>query len=263
MKLDFESFGVRVSLRSDEPSIFANMTAVARRSLLGNLEEVSGDGFDHIFEFRRLENGDIMLLQNGVELGASDTELKAYRFFDSILRVSVGEGSPHLVFVHAGVVAWRGKAVLVPADSFKGKSTLVAELVRAGAKYYSDDFAIIDAEGLVHPFPRNISMRSDDFKTFELSIDELDGEVGSGPAPLGVVLVTEYSPEAEFQPIIETPGSGLLKLIPFTLSMRQRPDFAMKVLHKATQHAIIISTLRGSADRFAKTLLDFVDNHVN
>lgn len=263
LRMDFASYGVRVSLRSNDDQVFAGIAAVARRSLLDQIDVAPLENFDHIFEMNRQSNGDLMLTQNGVELGASDTQLKAYRFFDSILRVSVGESSPDLVFVHAGVVGWRGKAILMPADSFKGKSTLVTELVRAGAEYYSDDFAIIDADGLVSPFPRKISMRSEDFKTYELTPEELGGEVGSRPIPIGTILVTEFAEEAQFSPVLETPGAGLLKMIPFTLSMRQRPDFAMKVLHKATRHAIIISTLRGSADRFAKTLLDFVDNHVN
>jgi hypothetical protein len=30
----------------------------------------------------------------------------------------------------------------------------VAELVRAGATYYSDEFAVLDSRGRVHPFPR-------------------------------------------------------------------------------------------------------------
>ncbi len=162
-----------------------------------------------------------------------------------------------------GVVGWRGKAIVMPADSFQGKSTLVAELVRAGAEYYSDDFVVVDEQGNVHPFPRQISMRTDDFRTYELSVDDLSGKVGVKPIPVGLVLLTRYEADAEFEPVIETSGTGVLKLIPFTLSMRKHPEFSMQVLHKLAGHAIIISSLRGSAERFVKTLLDFVDNNVN
>ena len=57
------------------------------------------------------------------------------------------------VFVHAGVVGWKGHAIVIPGRSRSGKTTLVAELVKAGAEYYSDEFAVLDAEGRVHPFP--------------------------------------------------------------------------------------------------------------
>ncbi len=260
---DFESYGVFVRIECDDREILNGAEAVARESLLENLRVTTATKFDHIFEINLNENGELMLTQNGLELGASDTYLKLYKFFDSILRVSVAEFAPDRVFLHAGVVGWRGKAIVMPADSFRGKSTLVAELVRRGAEYYSDDFAVIDPEGRVHPYPRRLSMRTDDFNTYDLTVDDLGGRIGETPIPIGVVLLTGYEKDAVWEPQIETAGTGVLKMIPFTLPIRNRPDFSMEVLHKISSHAIIVSGLRGSAERFAKTLLDFVDKHVN
>ena len=262
-RFDFESYGVLVRIESNDAEAFNGAKTVAHRSLLENVREISSSEFDHEFSLDQLPNGDLMLAHNGVELGASDTSLKAFRFFDSILRVSVGEIAPDRVFLHAGVVGWKGRAIVMPADSFQGKSTLTAELVKHGAEYYSDDFAIIDSNALVHPFPRRIAMRTEDFKTYDLGIDDLGGRVGLDPIPVGVVLLTAYDPNADWNPQIETSGSGVLKLIPFTLSIRNRPEFSVAVLHKLASRAIIVSGLRGSAERFAETLLDFVDNHVN
>ncbi len=262
-RFDFESYGVFVRLESNDMETLKGFTAVARRSLLENVREVPAEHFDHLFEMNLTADGEYMLVQNGRDLGASDTPLKAFRFFDSILRVSVGEMAPDRVFLHAGAVGWHGKAIVMPADSFRGKSTLVAELVRAGADYYSDDFAVIDENARVHPFPRKLSMRTPDFKTYEMSVDDLGGRTGSSPIPVGTVLLTGYEANAVWQPHIESAGSGVLKLIPFTLSIRNRPEFSMEVLHKLSDRAIIISSLRGSAERFAKTLLDFVDKSVN
>ena len=43
------------------------------------------------------------------------------------------------------IVTWgRGRAIVIPGRTFSGKSTLVAELVRAGATYYSDEYAVED-----------------------------------------------------------------------------------------------------------------------
>jgi len=52
--------------------------------------------------------------------------------------------TPKYVFVHAGVVAWRGRAIVLPGYSRAGKSTLVAELLKLGATYYSDEYAVLD-----------------------------------------------------------------------------------------------------------------------
>src|SRR5262249_3170175 len=51
--------------------------------------------------------------------------------------------SRHGLFVHAGVVAWRGRAIMAPGRSMSGKSHLVAALVGCGATYYSDEFAVL------------------------------------------------------------------------------------------------------------------------
>jgi hypothetical protein len=260
---DFESYGVVVRLVSNDEPLLDTLKIVTHRSLLGNLRPVDSRKPDQTFEMHLEPTGDLMLRQNGADLGLSDTRFKAFRFFDSILRVSVGERAPDLVFLHAGVVEWKGKAILMPADSFQGKSTLVAELVRRGAGYYSDDFAILDADARVVPFPRSISMRTPDFKTFELSIEDIGGRVGTDPIPVGSVLFTKYEPDAPWEPIRETSGTGVLKLIPYTLSIRNRTDFRMKVLHNLASRAIIFSTLRGTAEKFAETLLDYVDNNVN
>ena len=63
------------------------------------------------------------------------------------------------IFVHAGVVAQYGRRALLPGSSFTGKTTLVAALVRAGATYYSDEYAALDSDGLVHPYPKPLSTR--------------------------------------------------------------------------------------------------------
>ena len=39
----------------------------------------------------------------------------------------------------------------------------MAALVRAGAEYYSDEFAPLDAGGLVHPFAKPLSIRNERF----------------------------------------------------------------------------------------------------
>ena len=128
-----------------------------------------------------------------------------------MLRSTVGEYSRDLVFLHAGVVGWKGKAIVMPADSFKGKSTLTAELVRRGAAYYSDDFAIIDKSGLAHAFPRTISMRDDEFRPFDVAPESLGGKRTEKPIPVGCILLTEYKKGAKWRPQMLSAGQGVLE----------------------------------------------------
>ena len=67
--------------------------------------------------------------------------------------------SPDFVAVHAGVVADGDRAIVMPGMSFSGKTTLVRALVEAGAVYYSDEYAMLDEAGRVHPYARQLSFR--------------------------------------------------------------------------------------------------------
>lgn len=78
---------------------------------------------------------------------------------ESISRFHVALYAPRRVFVHAGVVGWHDKAIVIPGMSFTGKSCLVDALVRAGATYYSDEFAVFDDRGYVHPYAKPITLR--------------------------------------------------------------------------------------------------------
>ena len=129
--------------------------------MVNRLTETRCDEADHVFELTSTKSGTYRFIQNGERITHGRSRWKFFKFFDSLLRVAVGEYAVDRVFLHAGVVGWRGKAIIIPADSFKGKSTLVAELVRNGATYFSDEFAVVDANGLVRrmengPDPRRM-----------------------------------------------------------------------------------------------------------
>ena len=261
----FESYGVRVEIKSNVQEVVDEAAEVARVSLLGNLRTIRNGRFDHYFELNRTKSGTYVLIQNNARTSSGRSRKKFFNFFDSIIRVTIGEFAVDRVFLHAGVVGWKGKAIVIPADSFKGKTTLVAELVRNGASYYSDEFAIFDEKGLVHPFARPLSMRMDDgsYRTYKLTVEDLGGTYGKDPIPVGLVLLTGYEPNRKWRPKILSPGKGVLEMIPFTLPIRAQPDFSMRVLNNIASSATIALSRRGSADKFAKTLLNFVDKQLS
>jgi HprK-related kinase A len=70
---------------------------------------------------------------------------------------------PHQYFmVHAGVVANRGRAAILPGRAGSGKSTLCAALIRDGWRLLSDEVALIrPTDGMIQPVPRPISLKEE------------------------------------------------------------------------------------------------------
>src|SRR3954452_6291040 len=112
---------------------------------------------------------------------------------DIQMRMHVAIHAPGKVFIHAGVVRHGGHAIVIPGHSGAGKTTLTAALVRAGASYYSDEYAVLDDDGLVHPYPRRPSPgRLADQPLARGTADWLRQAAGVHPIPLGLAVCTHY-----------------------------------------------------------------------
>jgi hypothetical protein len=172
------------------------------------------------------------------------------------IRIYVGVHAPNRIFVHAGVVARDERAIVLPGLSFSGKSTLVLELVRAGATYYSDEFALIDESGLVHPYGTTISIRDRHNVQSDQPVESLDGRAGRGPLHIGAMVHTMYRPDATFAPRPLTPGRAVLVLLRNTLAARARPEEALTVLTKAVNGAVLLEGDRGEAAEAAGKILE-------
>jgi hypothetical protein len=192
----------------------------------------------------------------------AEPEKRFWKFFDSLVRILIGEFAKNFVFLHAGAVGWHGKAIILPGNSFYGKTTLVAELVRNGAEYYSDEYAVLDIDGLVHPFPRPLSMRTDGESIVETPtpVEEILGRTGEVPLPVGSVLFTQYVPESQQDYEFLTTGQGIVEIIAQTIAIKRNTEFAINVLKKALSSAIIVKSPRPDAGLFARNFLEFVDN---
>lgn len=175
--------------------------------------------------------------------------------FEREAQLAVAQKARRYVFVHAGVVGWRGRAILIPAKSYSGKSTLVRALVRAGATYYSDEFAVLDEQGRVHPFARQIALRDERKLNQKISFEELNGKIGKRPLPVGAILVTKFRARARWRPQPLTPGLGALELLANTVVARSGNPFMLEVLTCVSKNATILKSARGEADAFAEQLL--------
>lgn len=171
-------------------------------------------------------------------------------FMENELHLYVADTARQRLFVHAGVVGWQGRAVLIPGVSRTGKTTLVAALLRAGATYYSDEYALLDRRGRVHPFPRPLSVRvGPDEPQRRIDPEALGAQTGTGPLPVGLVLVTRYRPGARWRPRPLTPGQAALALLANTVSARSHAAEAMTRLQEVATQAPTWEGTRGEADQ--------------
>ena len=186
---------------------------------------------------------------------SSDLRL-ALGILDAELRKYIALQAPDHVFVHAGVVGVEDRAIVLPGRSFAGKTTLVAALVQAGAEYWSDEYAVLDADGLVHPYPKPLSMRIDDAReTKEQPVESLGGRAGDRPLPVDVIAFTSYRPGAAWALCARTAGEGAVKLLEHSIAARSRPEQVLAAVRRAAANAMVLEGDRGDAGEAASALL--------
>ena len=137
---------------------------------------------------------------DGTEVFAATTEDSVFQWLRQDIDTTVSQRSRQMLFVHAGVVGWRGLAIIIPGRSHSGKSTLVAELVRRGAVYYSDEFAVLDETGRVHPYKRSPVLRDQARKPQDLRL--LREDEPTEPLSIGLIVAGHYQPGATWRPAI-------------------------------------------------------------
>ena len=157
------SYGVNLGVRMNDSALLPMLRERLPRGAKASNADVVDRYFSVILgrkaegsrtpRYYNLLYGNHSLLARSFKLG------EVLEAFDSWVRFSVAELTDRRVFVHAGVVGWKNRAILIPGKSFAGKTSLVAELVKAGATYYSDEFAVLDSQGLVHPYHKPLSLR--------------------------------------------------------------------------------------------------------
>jgi serine kinase of HPr protein (carbohydrate metabolism regulator) len=177
--------------------------------------------------------------------------------FDTHVRLLIAGQSRRRVFVHAGVVGWHGRAILLPGRSHAGKSTMVTELVRRGAVYFSDEYAVLDGKGRVHPYARPIALLTGHGGRVErIAAAELGGTVATAAMRVGAVVMTEYHPEARWAPRRLSPGRGLLEMLAHTIPAQRRPAAALAALGRIVSVAPVFKGRRGEASATADLMLE-------
>lgn len=175
---------------------------------------------------------------------------------DAEIRGFVATHAQGAVFVHAGTVAHRGRALVLPGASLAGKTTLVVALVRAGATYFSDEYAVLDAQGQVHPYPKPLSVRRGDGSgSREVPVADLGGTVGRASAAVAVIAITSYRAGASWRPVRRSSAVGALTLLCHAGAARRAPAAVLAAVRGAALNAVVLEGERGEAPAAAQELL--------
>ena len=261
--LFIESFGVKVQITSNAAEAIETVRKTLDAYLLDRFTETEPFEAAHCFIYRWNPSGKDSFSKNGKKLYHAAHREKMLDIFGSEVRRTIAEFAVGRVFIHSGVVSWKGRAIVIPAKSFRGKTSLIIALVKRGALYYSDEYAVLDEEGFVHPFPKTLSVRGivDKYEQVEFAVEEIGGKAAVAKARVGMFLITEYKPRGRWNPKVLSPANGILEIINHTIPIRANPVEVLKILNRAVNGALIVKSNRGEASKFADLIIDFFEKN--
>lgn len=263
----FESYGVRIRIECSDPKLLEAARFELEKALIGRLKFIERNRKELAGSYgvERGKKRQFFLIQNGKHLSSNSSFKMILKMLNALVRTDVSQYAVGKIFIHAGVVARNGKAIVIPGTSFKGKTTLVKDLICCGAEYLSDEYAIVDKRGMIHPFPRDLAMRIGkvNVREKEISVESIGGITARKPVRAGLVLITEYSPNAVWNPKELSQGQGIMELIPHTIPFAVRQEESLNNLKTMTDGVKFLKGKRGNSRQFAKFILSFFDNCVN
>jgi hypothetical protein len=257
LSLVFRSHGLRIGIELDDPELFE---PVADQLPPGELGSVEGtEQFDRTYRIAWLDDDASPRGIAGYQMYVDDepsgvtisvASVIAERL-ESSLQIYIAEfADPHL-FLHSGVVQWHGKTIVLPGKSHAGKSTLVRALVNAGATYFSDEFAVLDHEGRVLPYPRKLSHREGPLGPsgridMAAHTPDLDGNF----EPLGVDLVAliRYEAGSQWEATQLRGAEAVVAMSEHMVPIRRRPAETLTMLARVVDTALVYRCIRPDLD---------------
>jgi hypothetical protein len=257
----FSSYGLRIGFWLDSPEY---IDSVIQRLPPGWVP-IELENLDWEFFLHHVDHGSahadwpkihLYSGENFVAMGF--TYVQIMDSVESQLQRYVAEHAKTHLFIHAGVVGWNGKAIMLPGSSFAGKSTLVTALVNAGASYYSDEYAVLDESGNVSPYARKISLRDGPLGPAQ-RLDIRGGQPGvensSQSLSIGLVALARYENGAEWAMTRLAPAHAIMAICEHTVAIRRRPGDAFGTISKVVGSAVVIQGVRGEVHGAVEKLL--------
>jgi len=260
------SFGVKIGFRVNDPSLLPRLhdllppgASISKDEVVDHLCSVRVAGTD-----QRKGTRAFHLAYAGIPRIARSLDLvEVLDEVEGNVRLVVAALAQRRLFVHAAALGWRDRAILVPGRSHSGKSTLTEALVRAGATYYSDEYAVLDASGRVHPFAAPLSLRQEGSpRPRKIPAHALGGKVGRKPLTVGLVLSTRYRPGTKrWRPRPLSTGETAMELFGHTVAAQRLGGKALGILKQASLTATGLRGARGDAAEAANEILAFLDRN--
>jgi hypothetical protein len=248
----FEAFGVRIGVSTTDARVWSRLPELTPPysqpcdpdDVQEHFSVATGDGSTFTVRYD-LRNGVVSPWYDAASYVCSNTDLElALGLLDTHVHGTLALNAPGNIFIEAGVVARSGRAILFPGPALCGKTTLVAALVNAGCLYYSDQYAVLDDQGRVHPYARPLAPLSG------------GASMGEDPLPVGAVVTTSYRPGAEWRPRALSRGEGVLALLSNTVPAQHRTEEAMHAINRALEQGpVMMASERGEAVAVAAPLL--------
>lgn len=259
--IGFSSFGIKIGIRVNRPNaiheVIHRLPPCREPIVASNVDVTYSLIFDEIRSWLRPRRY-AFLYESNRQLGKSTRIVDIYDLLETTIQMRVAEFSHDRIFVHSGVVGLNGRAVLIPGRSYSGKSTLVSELIKAGAVYYSDEYAVLDSDGMVHPYPRPLALRIGESGTqIKFPPDSFGARTGNEPLKPGLVLITRFDAEAKWSPDRISSGEGALELLANTVPARTRPVEAMSSIRNALADSMILKSPRGEAGEVVNFVMNY------
>ena len=253
----FEAFGARIAVRTAE-----SVASDLRPRLPPRARPITSEDYDTVYNVTRIsppsssDHTKYQLTRDGVGIGSSRSLSEVCHELESDMHFQVALAARDFLFVHAGVVQWKGQAVVAPGRTETGKSSLVMALVNAGGEYFSDEYAVLDREGRVHPYPKPLSQRREGGLPRLHTAEALGGQQEAPAVPMGLTVITRFRDGAAWNPRQISKAQVMMALFDNTVVARSRPEFALTVLAKAVKGTGGLEGDRGEASEMALTLLD-------
>ena len=166
------------------------------------------------------------------------TEVLGWLKYEVILHLM--QARPDLLWMHAGAVAHRGRAVLFSGSGGRGKSTLVTRLCSPDWTYLSDDVIPLDPNsGKVLPFPQTPALRGQSEREISenrlhtLSKTDIPLEpetVCQEAVPIGMLVFPAYTLHGPTGIVSCSPATAVVELIQNGLHFGNHRETGVRML---------------------------------
>ncbi len=250
--LAFESFGARILLGSTDRRVLQDLVPL----LPPDSRAVTPGKEDAAFFIQKKPKRRFYSVIGSTNGAREELAYRTLEELASEFHFAVSVFARPYLFVHAGVVAWRGRAIVLPGPTMSGKSTLVSALVDLGATYCSDEFAAIDRYGRIHPYRRGLMLRTRGTTQRRLEYTQVSARDHNNSLLPGVVAFLKYKSSSLWHPRTLTPAEAVLALFGNTVAARARGPFALRALSRLARRATSIKGFRPDASIGATKLIE-------